>query len=82
MQLVAEEKTFEEMVAERIVDTFYVPNPKFNKTDTVCRYNGAIDCSERGKCQTCGFNPYNRELHIKRVEAAMLRRDKWLEGRW
>ena len=75
------EKDFHAMVSEAIVDTLYVPNLLPSK-DTVCRYNGAIDCSERGKCRTCGWNPYNRELHNKRVERAMLRRELWLAGRW
>ena len=38
------EKDFDQMVAESIMDTFYVPNPKFGNTETVCRYNSAVDC--------------------------------------
>ena len=77
------EKDFDAMVAEAIMDTFYVPNPKFGSTETVCRYNGAVDCESKGpKCRRCGFNPYNVSLHNERVERAMKRREMWLNGRW
>ena len=76
------EKDFDQMVAEAIVDTFYVPNPKFT-TETVCRYNGAVDCDSKGpKCRRCGFNPYNVTLHNERVERALKRREVWLRGGW
>ena len=76
------EKDFEQMFAEAVVDTFYVPNPKFT-TDTVCSYNGAEDGESKGpKCRRCGFNPYNVSLHNERVDRAMKRREVWLRGGW
>ena len=82
MLLPANEKTYSEMLAESILDTFYVPNPKFGDTETVCKHNKSVDCSERGKCRTCGWNPYNRDLHNRRVELALRRREAWLAGEW
>jgi len=76
------EKDFDQMVAESIMDTFYVPNPKFGSTETVCRFNSAVDCSERGKCRNCGWNHNNLTLHNKRVDLAMKRREVWLNGGW
>ena len=76
------EKDFEAMVAERIVDTFYVPNATFDyNKETVCGFNGAIDCGEKGgKCRRCGWNPTNVGLRARRVDRALQIRALWLSG--
>ena len=68
------------MVAESILDTFFVPNPRFDQTDTVCRFNKAVDCENKTKCRSCGWNDNNITLHNTRVERAMKRREVWLRG--
>ena len=76
------EKDFDQMVADAIMDTIFVPNPVFERTDTVCRFNGAVDCESKGKCRNCGWNHNNIALRNRRVDIAMKRREAWLNGRW
>lgn len=41
----------------------------------ICRYNGAVDCKDRGRCHKCGWNPQVARQRSYKIRKALSEQD-------